>query len=268
MRVRTPRTSDARAARARSCAVGQANSVSRSCAMSSCTQRGSDANRRVVPSSFSGQISRLTCAARWTCCSQGSISASAVVMSSRAALMSRRDPAPPRSGRECMQRARRCGCPGRSGQPRLHLCRHRWPARAPWPRRLRPTGRGGRSGCLPPRIARSAPSPRWAARLVDDNPVNLARRLVALDTANPPGNELACIELIAELLRLGGSSRASSRWTTSALTSSPAFLVAVQLPRSCCTAMPTSCPRRACGGTRRSRASSSTGTSGVAEPWT
>lgn len=39
---------------------------------------------------------------------------------------------------------------------------------------------------------------------VGDDPVALVRRLVAIDSSNPPGDERACVELIAAVLRCGG----------------------------------------------------------------
>jgi acetylornithine deacetylase/succinyl-diaminopimelate desuccinylase-like protein len=44
-----------------------------------------------------------------------------------------------------------------------------------------------------------------------DRPAELLQRLIRFDTTNPPGNERACVEWIASVLRDGPAERVTQR---------------------------------------------------------
>ena len=52
--------------------------------------------------------------------------------------------------------------------------------------------------------------------MIYQRPAELLRTLIRFDTTNPPGNELACISYIRELLSAAGIESKSSRSTPTA----------------------------------------------------
>ena len=71
--------------------------------------------------------------------------------------------------------------------------------------------------------------------------VELTRPLVRFDSSNPPGNEAACITILAGLLADAGLDCHRGRRQSAVRTSSPGCPAAAPHRRCCCTAMWTWC---------------------------